>query len=305
MKRDIVLIDEEKCNGCGLCIPNCHEGALRIIDNKARLVSDLFCDGLGACISECPIGAISIIKREAEPYNERKVMETMVSKGKNTILAHLQHLKDHGEMEFLKQGVNCLKESNVQIDLTDFEEKEADVKEIVNELFGLKSQSGIPHSGHGGGCPGSKAMVFDIDQEQVEKVGKSQTFEVKSELRQWPVQLHLLNPQANYFRNADVMLVADCVAYSVGDFHRKFLKNRTLAIACPKLDSNMESYVTKITSMIDDASIKSLTIMRMEVPCCGGLVQMARMANGNAGRKIELKEMVVGIKGDILSESVL
>ncbi len=119
----MVLIDEEKCNGCGLCIPNCHEGALRIIDNKARLISDLFCDGLGACISECPIGAISIIKREAEPYDERKVMEIMVGKGENTIKAHLQHLKDHGETEFLKQGIAVLKERNLKIDLSEFEDK--------------------------------------------------------------------------------------------------------------------------------------------------------------------------------------
>jgi ferredoxin len=305
MTRDIVLIDEEKCNGCGLCIPNCHEGALRIIDNKARLVSDLFCDGLGACISECPIGAITIVKREAEPYNERKVMETMISKGENTIIAHLRHLKDHGEMEFLKQGIDYLKERNVKIDLTEFEEKEVDVKEIVNELFGSKSKSEIPHSGHGGGCPGSKAMVFDIDMKKFEEAGKSQLFEVKSELRQWPVQLHLLNPQASYFRNADVVLTADCVAYSMGDFHRKYLKGCSLAIACPKLDSNLESYVNKLTSMISDAQINTLTVLRMEVPCCGGLVQMAQMAAQNAKRKVPIKEIVVGIKGDILSERTL
>jgi NAD-dependent dihydropyrimidine dehydrogenase PreA subunit len=303
MTRDIVLIDEEKCNGCGQCVPNCHEGALKIIDDKARLISDLFCDGLGACIGHCPEGAISIVQREAEAYSERRVMEIMVSKGENTIIAHLRHLKDHGEMEYLKQGIAVLKELNVKIDLSEFEEKETNVKEIVNELFRSKSHSGIPHSGHGGGCTGSKAMAFDIDLEKVEEAGKSQLFEVKSELRQWPVQLHLLNPQASYFRNADVMLVADCVAYAVGDFHRKFLKDKTLAIACPKLDSNLESYVSKITAMIDQSNINSLTIMRMEVPCCGGLVQIARKAAGNAGRNVELKEMVIGTKGNILSEN--
>lgn len=303
MTRDIVLIDEEKCNGCGLCIPNCHEGALRIIDNKARLVSDLFCDGLGACISECPIGAISIVKREAEPYNERKVMETMISKGENTIIAHLRHLKDHGETEFLQKGLAVLKEMNIQIDLTEFEGKEADVQKIVNELFGSRSNSGLPHSGHDGGCPGSKTMIFDIDQEQVEKVGKLQTSEVKSELRQWPVQLHLLNPQASYFRNADVVLTADCVAYSMGDFHRKYLKGRSLAIACPKLDSNLQSYVNKLTSMIGDAQINTLTVLRMEVPCCGSLVQMAQMAAQNASRKVPVKEIIVGIQGNILAEN--
>jgi Pyruvate/2-oxoacid:ferredoxin oxidoreductase delta subunit len=305
MTRDIVLIDEEKCNGCGQCVPNCHEGALQIIDDKARLISDLFCDGLGACIGHCPEGAISIVQREAESYDERKVMEIMVSKGENTILAHLRHLKDHGEMEFLKQGLAVLKERDIKTDLSEFEEKETNVKEIVTELFGSKSQSGIPHSGHGGGCPGSKAMVFNIDMEKVGEAGKSPTFEIKSELRQWPVQLHLLNPQASYFMNADVLLTADCVAYSMGDFHQKYLKGHSLAIACPKLDSNLESYVSKITSMISDAQINSLTVMRMDVPCCGSLVQMAQMASHNAKRKVPTKEIVVGIKGDILSESLL
>lgn len=305
MKRDIVLIDEEKCNGCGQCVPNCHEGALQIIDEKARLVSDLFCDGLGACIGHCPEGAISIIQREAEPYDERKVMEIMVSKGENTIKAHLQHLKDHGEMEFLNQGIDYLKEKKVKIDLSEFMEEKVMVEEIVNELFGSKSQPGIHKSGSECGCPGSKAMQFDIDIERIEEADKSATIEIKSELRQWPVQLHLLNPQASYFREADVVLTADCVAYSMGDFHRKYLKGHSLAIACPKLDSNLESYVAKLSAMISDAKINSLIILRMEVPCCGGLVQMAQMAAQNADRKIPMKELVVGIRGDILSERIL
>ncbi len=159
--------------------------------------------------------------------------------------------------------------------------------------------------GHGGGCPGSKAMVFDIDMEKVEDAGKPQSFEVKSELRQWPVQLHLLNPQASYFRNADVVLTADCVAYSMGDFHHKYLKGRSLAIACPKLDSNLESYVNKLTSMISDAQINTLTVLRMEVPCCGGLVQMAQMASQNASRKVPIKEIIVGVQGDVQKEQVI
>ena len=118
MKREIVLIDEEKCNGCGQCVPNCHEGALQIIDGKARLVSDLFCDGLGACVGHCPEDAISIVEREAQPYDERKVMEIIVPKGSNTILAHLRHLKDHGEEEFLQQAIEFLQEKKVNIDLT-------------------------------------------------------------------------------------------------------------------------------------------------------------------------------------------
>lgn len=301
MQREIIVIDEEKCNGCGACVPECHEGALQIIDEKARLISDLFCDGLGACIGHCPEGALTIEKREAEPYDEVRVMEIMVTKGDNTIKAHLSHLKDHGELEFLSQAINYLNEINYDMDLSDFEEKKETPRQIVEELFGKKSTAGIPHSGVMGGCPGSQAREFNIDTEQVEQAGKA-AFEVKSELRQWPVQLHLLNPQANYFRNADVVLTADCVAYSMGDFHNKYLKGRSLAIACPKLDSNLDSYVAKLTSMINDAQINTLTVLRMEVPCCGGLVQMAQSAAQQADRKIPIKEIVVGVQGGILGE---
>ncbi len=302
MEREIIVIDEEKCNGCGVCVPECHEGALQIIDEKARLISDLFCDGLGACIGHCPEDALTIEKREAEPYDEVKVMEIMVSKGPNTINAHLSHLKDHGETEFLNQAINYLNQINYDMDLSNFEDKKETPKEIVEELFGQKSNSGIPHSGVMGGCPGSQAREFNIDNDQVEQAGKQTAVEIKSELRQWPVQLHLLNPQANYFRNADVVLAADCVAFSMGDFHSKFLKGRSLAIACPKLDSNLDSYVAKLTSMINDAEINTLTVLRMEVPCCGGLVQMAQTAAQHAGRKIPIKEIVVGVQGDVLGE---
>jgi NAD-dependent dihydropyrimidine dehydrogenase PreA subunit len=305
MEREIIVIDDEKCNGCGLCVPECHEGALQIIDGKARLISDLFCDGLGACIGHCPEGALRIEKREAEPYDEVKVMEIMVEKGENTIKAHLRHLKDHGEQEFLNQAINYLHQINYDMDLSEFEEKKEDTKKIVEELFGPKSTSGIPHSGGMGGCPGAQAKDFNIDTEQVEQAGQQPSVEIKSELRQWPVQLHLLNPQAGYFQNADVLLAADCVAFSMGNFHRKWLKGHTLAIACPKLDSNMESYVAKLTSMINDAKINTLNIMRMEVPCCGGLVQIAQMAAENAERKVPLKEIVVSVQGDILAENWL
>lgn len=305
MEREIIVIDEEKCNGCGLCVPECHEGALQIIDEKARLISDLFCDGLGACIGHCPEDALTIEKREAEPYDEVKVMEIMVSKGDNTIKAHLSHLKDHGEHEFLNQAINYLNQINYDMDLSEFEEKKESPKEIVEELFGQKSNSEPAFPGITGGCPGAQDREFDIDTDKVEQAGNQSVGEVKSELRQWPVQLHLLNPQAGYFQNADVLLAADCVAFSMGDFHRKWLKDRTLAIACPKLDSNMESYVEKLTSMINDAKINTLNIMRMEVPCCGGLVQVAQMAAENAERKVPLKEIVVGVQGDILAENWL
>ena len=298
MKREIIVIDEEKCNGCGACVPECHEGALQIIDGKARLVSDLFCDGLGACIGHCPEDALTIEEREAEPYNEVKVMELMIPKGENTILAHLRHLKDHGETGFLAEAISYLEEINYPMDLSDFNNNEMNVKDMVNDLFGSTGNGGFA------GCPGSQERVFNIDIEQVAAAGSLQV-EAKSELKQWPVQLHLLNPQAGYFRNADVVLTADCVAYAMGNYHQKYLKGNSIAIACPKLDSNLESYVAKLTSMISDSMINTMTILRMQVPCCGGLVQMAQIAANQANRKIPLKEIVVGVEGDVLSEQWL
>jgi NAD-dependent dihydropyrimidine dehydrogenase PreA subunit len=285
MKRKIIEIDEEKCNGCGLCIPNCQEGALQIIDGKARLISDLFCDGLGACIGHCPEGAIEIIEREAEPYNERKVMEILATKGRNTILAHLEHLRDHNEQEYLKEALEYIKENNI------------DMSENMN-------QTENPQPVHSGGCPGSRTMDFKIREPMAAaSAGLAATAtEAASELRQWPVQLHLLNPQASYFKSADVLLAADCAAFAMGNFHAKYLKGKSLAIACPKLDTNKESYLQKLTSMIADTKINSLTVVIMEVPCCGGLLQMALTARENAKRNIPVKQAVVSIQGEVLEE---
>jgi NAD-dependent dihydropyrimidine dehydrogenase PreA subunit len=284
MKRQIIKIDEEKCNGCGLCIPNCQEGALQIIDGKARLISDLFCDGLGACIGHCPEGAIELEEREAESYNERKVMETIAQKGRNTILAHLDHLRDHNEEDYLKEAIRYIKENNIDMSPTkeQFEESKP--------------------SFHG--CPGAKTMDLRVPEEKNETTGSSSSdpLNIPSELRQWPIQLHLLNPQASYFKNADVVLAADCIAFSMGNFHSKYLKGKSLAIACPKLDSNKESYVEKLTSMIKDTRINSLTVLMMEVPCCGGLLQMAKMARENSGRNVPIKMATISIKGEVLEE---
>lgn len=296
MKREIVKIDEELCNGCGLCIPNCHEGALQVIDGKVRLINDLMCDGLGACLGHCPEGAISIEEREALPYDEVEVIKDMIPKGKNLIIAHLQHLKEHGEFEFLKQGVSYLEQHQNELNF-DFNEVKYNVhNNIKNDMNDLNN----PHE-HGNskcGCPGSKMIVYN-DEPESENVS---TTPIKSELRQWPVQMHLVNPMAPYFREADVVFAADCVAFSIGDFHLKYLKGKSLAIACPKLDSDMEIYIDKLVSMIDDAKINTLTLMIMEVPCCGGLVQMAKTALSKASRKIPMKAIKVGLRGDILSE---
>jgi ferredoxin len=286
MKRDILKIDEDLCNGCGQCVPNCHEGALQVIDGKVRLVSELMCDGLGACIGYCPEGAITIESREAEPYNEVKVMEQMVSKGKNTIIAHLKHLKDHGETGFLQEGVNFLKGYKDELGF--------DLPEVLHEVH----NHGL-HQGHaGGGCPGSKAVVIGRNHDDNPAVSTDQP----SELRQWPVQMHLLNPNAPYLRGSDLLLAADCVAFSMGNFHNKYLKGRSLAIACPKLDHGTEIYIEKLIAMIDVAKINTITVMMMEVPCCGGLLQMVRHALSNASRKVPVKQMIVSLSGEVLTE---
>lgn len=309
MLRKIIQIDEDKCNGCGLCIPNCHEGALQIIDGKARLISDLFCDGLGACLGHCPEGAIEIIEREAEPYNETVVIETIVKQGRNTILAHLEHLRDHNENEFLKEAVAYIRQHDIDLS-PGAEMKASSASEVIFPNLKEALNHVRPEPESNCGCGSAKTIDFRIDMDKVNTAAAATVTSINttpsslqaSELRQWPVQLHLVNPMASYFQGADVVLAADCVAFAMGDFHNQLLKNKSLAIACPKLDSNKEVYIEKLGIMISQAKINTLTVPIMEVPCCGGLVKMALMARQQAGRNIPVKKIVVGIKGDILQE---
>ena len=275
-KRKIIKIDEKKCNGCGNCLPNCPEGAIQLIDGKARLISDLYCDGLGACIGDCPKGAIEIEQREAQPYDEDKVMENIVKAGENTIIAHLNHLRAHGEDELLKQALEFLRKNELSIP----------------KGFG----SNQTNKNNSMGCPGTAV----INNEP--KLDENISVEQKSQLAQWPVQLHLLPANAPFFKEADVVLAADCVAYATGDFHNKFLRAKRLAIACPKLDSNLESYIEKIRSMIDEAKINTLTVVMMEVPCCRGLLLIAQKALERASRTVPIKQIIVDINGNIIKE---
>ena len=284
MIREMVKIDEDLCNGCGACVPGCHEGALQIIDGKARLISEYMCDGLGACIGHCPEGAITIEKREAEPYDEVKVMETMVEKGANTVIAHMKHLKEHNEGDLLKQAVSYLQGHQDELSFN--------AQQVIAEVHLHGSAKPVAHA-----CPGSKPASFA----PIGIVDDSQG-EAKSELQHWPVQMHLINPMAPYFQNADVVIAADCVAFSMGNFHQKILKGKSLAIACPKLDTGHESYVNKIRAMIDDAKVNTLTVVIMQVPCCGGLLQMVRMAASEASRKVPIKSIVISTQGETLKE---
>jgi len=275
-KRKIIKIDENKCNGCGLCIPDCPEGALQMIDGKARLISDLFCDGLGACIGNCPEGAITIEEREAEPYDEKKVMKNIVKQGKNVIKAHLEHLKDHGEEELLKQAIDFLKGKKIEVPLG------------KSEMH--KHPPAMP------GCPGSRVIDFGKKPSGESK----KTVKGASELRQWPIQIMLIPPHAPYLKGADVLIAADCVPFAYSDFHSELLRGKVLLVGCPKLD-DAEYYKNKITQMLKNNDIKSVVCVHMEVPCCFGLIGVVKSAISESGKDIPFEKVNISIKGERLS----
>lgn len=295
MIREIVKIDEELCDGCGQCIPNCHEGALQVIDGKARLISELMCDGLGACLGHCPQGAIEIEKREAEEYDEVTVIKQMIPKGENLLVAHLKHLKDHGETGFLQEAVRYLKANE--------DDLEVNVQAIIHEVHNSRPQA-QPQTSSGcasGGCPGSAPVSFEKPAFMMAPEATA-TVTAQSELQQWPVQMHLINPAAGYFHGADLLVAADCAAFAHGSFHQTFIKGKKLVIACPKLDQGKDSYLEKLIRLIDESKVNTITVVIMEVPCCGGLSQLVQMAIDRASRKVPVKEIVVGIRGDVLAE---
>ena len=271
MKREIIEIDEELCDGCGQCVPSCPEGALQILDGKARLISDLFCDGLGACIGDCPRGAISIEERESEPYDEARVMENIIGKGPETINAHLEHLRDHGEMEYLREALAILYEKDIPVPEIEFSECRC-------------------------GCPGSEARSIQPEAEAEPAAGG----QIQSRLRQWPVQLHLINPNAPYLENADLLISADCVPFAFADFHRRFMEGRVVITLCPKLDSGIEDYIRKLTEIFRTRNIRSVTVARMEVPCCGGIERIVEKALSDAGVSRMVRVNVISTGGDIL-----
>lgn len=246
MNRKIVSIDEEKCNGCGICATACHEGAIEIVNGKAKLISDEYCDGLGDCLPGCPMGAIDIIERDAKDYDEQLVMEKM-DKSKKT-----------------EHSLPC-------------------------------------------GCPGTAAKSIvrtslkkasTIKSINLQNQSESED-ENSSELKQWPVQLSLINTKASYLKNADLLVAADCTAYAYGDFHKEFIKGHITVIGCPKLD-NVEYYKEKLKDIIESSDLKSITVVRMEVPCCGGIVNAVKSAMLEAKTIVPYKEVVIGTDGNIL-----
>jgi NAD-dependent dihydropyrimidine dehydrogenase PreA subunit len=261
--REIIKIDEERCDGCGLCVSACAEGAIALIDGKARLVSEIYCDGLGACLGHCPQGAITVEKAEAANFDERAVERHLAAIGRAPLHAH-------------DQAPTVAPRPEAPVLAT-------------------------PAHGHSGGCPGSRMLSFAAAPAPAASAPIARE---QSTLRQWPVQLHLVSPHAPYFRGADLLLTADCVPFAFAGFHRDHLVGHSLAIACPKLDSNQEVYLDKLIAMIDGAQIRSITVMIMEVPCCGGLARLAQAAVARAQRQVSVRVQVVSVRGEILSDSM-
>lgn len=282
MKRKIISISEEKCTGCGQCIPDCPEGALQLIDGKARLVSDLFCDGLGACTGTCPEGAISIVEREAGAYDEGAVMENITRQGNAVIRAHLEHLLGHGQRDLYNQAIEYLIEHNILI------------PDHNNACVARPQPSrGNPFSG----CPGAAGQHIDRPA-SARKDGKAEEA-TGSELRQWPVQLRLQNPSAPYFEDADLLISADCVPFTYADFHKDFLRDRILIIFCPKLDRDIEEYTEKLADIFSRHTIRSIMVLHMEVPCCSGVTYVVNQALERSGEKIPVTGRTITIQGTI------
>jgi len=245
MLRKIVKIDQEKCDGCGLCVPSCAEGAIKIVDGKAVLAADNLCDGLGACLGECPRDAIAVEEREADEFDEAAVEKRLATQNKPAPGHH------HAEP--------------------------------------------APAHHAGGGCPGSRAMSFSRPQEApvFEPSGSR-----RSQLAQWPVQLHLVSTSAPYFQGADLLITADCVPVAYAGYHEDFLKGRAVVMGCPKLDDN-QFYQQKLTELFTRSDIKSVTVLKMEVPCCGGIAVAARQAIAASGRQIPYSEVTIGVQGQV------
>lgn len=239
MKRKIIRIDEDKCNGCGVCATACHEGAIDIVDGKARLMRENYCDGLGDCLPACPTGAITFEERDAPEYDHAAVMAAKAA-------------KDAEAAAPKKAPLPC-------------------------------------------GCPGSHAKT--LEREHREPVRSA---EIESELNQWPVQIKLVPVNAPYFDNANLLVAADCTAFAYGDFHRKFIRNHVTLIGCPKLDEG--DYADKLTEIIKRNNIKSVTVVRMEVPCCGGIEYAVKRALQNSGKFIPWHVVVISTDGRILED---
>ena len=252
MKRKIITIDQDLCDGCGDCVVACAEGAIQVIDGKARLVKEQYCDGFGDCLGECPTGALRIEEAEADAFDP------------DTTKQHLLDTKGPQAVERM--------------------EKAADRHAGQTTTSAAHPQAG--------GCPGARAAEFEA------ATPTAATGQVPSQLTHWPIQMRLISPEAPVLKNADLLLAADCTAFAYGDFHRKLLAGKAVIIGCPKLDDT-EPYLQKLTEIIKNNDLKSLTVAHMEVPCCHGLANLAQQALERAASKLQLQTVILTIQGDI------
>jgi len=239
-------------------------------------VSDLFCDGLGACIGTCPEGAICVVEREAEPYSEEAVMEKIVPQGMGVIKAHLEHLLGHGEEALYHRAIDYLNANEIPVP---------------------------PHETPAApaACPGTVARSLQREEAR----SAEQAARIESELRQWPVQLTLVNPSASYFDDADLLVSGDCVPFAYPEFHRDFLQGKILLIFCPKLDADTEGYITKLAEIFSRHTVRSITVLHMEVPCCSGVRYIVDKALKRAGKEIPVAEKTITLQGEAVEGSIV
>lgn len=267
MKRNIIRIDEEKCNGCGLCVNACHEGALIIEDGKAKLISDSYCDGLGNCLPECPTNAITIEEREADAYDEELVMKKIAERAQASANPTAQAVPH------------------------------AHPPVHTGTVHAPSAPQPPAHAPVFGGCPGSRAMAIKRSAEQQAAPAQASSAPLTSELMQWPCQIKLVPVNAPYFNNCDLLIAADCTAFAYANIHRDFMKNRITLIGCPKLDEG--DYSEKLTAILTNNNINSVKILRMEVPCCGGIVNAVKTALIQSGKMIPWSIVIIGTDGEI------
>ena len=307
MKRKIIRIDADVCNGCGQCLPNCPEGALQLIDGKARLVSDLFCDGLGACIGTCPLGAIHVEEREAAPYDEKQVMANIVTQGANVVRAHLDHLAAHNEQVYLEQARQFLRERGLPLPSPQGGRPRGEhPRGGLPSPQGGRHREGLPaaEAARGpepAGCPGARLHDRRGQEPARPAAGPDAATGRPSELRTWPVQLQLLNPQASFFDDADLLIAADCVPFALASFHEEFVRGKVPIVFCPKLDHANEPYLEKLAAIFSLHHVRSLHVVHMEVPCCSGTTALVAQALARSGRDIPIHDYTISIQGKLLA----
>ncbi|MCC8180976.1 MAG: 4Fe-4S binding protein [Planctomycetes bacterium] len=289
LERKIVHIDADKCNGCGLCVTACHEGAIKMVDGKARLVSDSYCDGLGDCLAPCPTGALTIVTRPAEAYDAEAVAARIAGSG--------AHAGCPGTAaQTLRQqpaGCDCGGEDNNaagQRNNADAAVRSGGESEFLPCGCPGSMSKTLRHNNHAAGVDDG-ANAHNPHQTNDQTAPAQQ-----SELMNWPIQLALIPPAAPYLRHADLLLAADCTVAAAPDLHRTYLRDKPLIIACPKLEEN-EPQIAKLARIITEAQPASITVLRMEVPCCGGLARVAQEAVARSGMTVPVRVVVVGVDG--------